>query len=195
MFIQTAVATGPTTAAVIPLQTLEPISQLGSSAATRAMVAFLTSTVVGGFVLYQYGNRIDTAVEASTSNPPVSVIYGVMAYGLIAFFGAYGFSQLSRIGIGAATVATISGLVLLGILLSLGGVGYAILGSWLADAAGFGDPFLGVVAAGLVGAVAVLALSTLAGAVVWFLIAAVGLGGPVRNWVHRDNATRQAKEG
>jgi hypothetical protein len=117
-----------------------------------------------------------------------------MAYGLVAFFGAYAFSQLSRVGVGATAVATVSGLVLMGILLSLGGVGYAVLGAWLADAAGFRDPFLGVVAAGLVGAVAVLALPALPGAIAWFVVAAVGLGGPVKRWVHKDNAKRQAKE-
>ncbi len=195
MFTQTAVATGSATAAALPLQAFEPVAGVGSSPPTRAMIAFLASTLAGGAVLYQYGNRVDDAVEASTSNPPVSVLYGVMAYGLVAFFGAYGFSQFARLGVAAAAVVTISGLVLAGILLSLGGVGYAVLGSWLADAAGFQDPFMGLVAVGLVGAVAVLALPPLPGVAAWFVIAAVGLGGPVRKWVHRDTAKRQAREG
>lgn len=193
VFTQSVVAAGA--GVTLPLQAFDSVSQLGSSAPTRAMIAFLASTLVGGFVLYQYGDRVDVAVKASTANPPVSVIYGVMAYGLVAFFGAYGFSQFARIGIGATTVAAISGIVLLLILLGLGGIGYAILGSWFADAAGFRDPFLGLVAVGFVGAVAVLVLPTLPGTVVWFVIASVGLGGPVKNWVHKDNAKRQAKEG
>lgn len=193
MLCQTAATVGPATA--LPLQAFEPVARLGSSPPTRAMAAFLASTLVGGFVVYRYGGRVDDAVEASTANPLVSAVYGVMAYGLVAFFGAYAFSQLSRVGVGATAVATVSGLALIGILLSLGGVGYAVLGTWLADAAGFRDPFLGVAAAGLVGAVAVLALPTLPGTVAWFVVAAVGLGGPAKRWVHEDNAKRQAREG
>ncbi|WP_256420968.1 hypothetical protein, partial [Halobellus rarus] len=176
----------------IPLQSLDPAAVTEAPATVRALIAFLASTFFGGFVLYRWGGRVSDAVEASASNLPLSVIYGVFAYGLLSFVVVYAYTQLARLGVGLAALTVVVGIVLGGGLLALGGLGFAVVGSYIADMAALGDPWLGLVGVGLAAAVAVLVLPLLLGVTVWFGIAAVGIGGPVRQWVHADAADRQA---
>ncbi|WP_144905379.1 hypothetical protein [Halobellus captivus] len=178
--------------ASVPLQAVDPATVVDLPATYRAAVAFLSSTLAGGAVNYWYGNRIKAAVEASTENLPLAVLYGFFAYSLAGFLVAYGFTQFARLGVSASVGLILGGVALGGALLTLGGVGYVVVGAWIADLAGFSDPWIGLLAVGLVGAVAVLALPFLLGAVAWFAIAAVGIGGSVRRWIHADAARRTA---
>ncbi|WP_336023708.1 hypothetical protein [Halobellus salinisoli] len=175
------------------LQTAYDPSIVASAPASyRAAAAFLSTVLVGGAVHYRYGNRLRAAVEASTENLPLAVFYGFFAYALAGFLVAYGFTQLAGLGVGSPVVLTIAFVVLGGALLTLGGIGYVVLGVWLADRAGLGDPWIGLLGASLVGAVAVLVLPFVLGAVAWFGLAAFGIGGSVRRWIHADAAERQA---
>jgi len=179
----------------IPLQTLDPAVVTEAPATVRALAAFLASTFFGGFVLYRWGNRVSDAVEASASNLGLAAIYGVFAYGLLSFVVVYAYTQLASLGVGLVALTVVGGIVLGGGLLTLGGLGFAVVGSYLADSAALGDPWLGLVGVGLAVAVAVLVLPLLLGVIVWFGIAAVGIGGPVRKWIHADAAERQAERG
>lgn len=179
--------------ASVPLQTFDPATVTEAPATVRAMAAFLASTFFGGIVLYQAGDRVATAAEASASNLPLSVIYGVFAYGLTAFIVVYAYTQLASLGVGIVALSIGGGLVLGLGLLGLGGFGFAIVGTYVADMVAVSDPWLGLVGVGLAAALAVLVLPLLVGVVVWFGIAAVGIGGPVRMWVHADAAERPAE--
>lgn len=161
-----------------------------ASPSVRALVAFLLSTLFGGIVLYRYGNRLPAAVETSMSNPLVSLVYGFVAYGLVAFFAGYAYSQVAQIGISSPLLGV--GLtVVLGVLLAaLGGVGFAVVGGWVAELVGLRDAWFGLVSTGLAAAAAVLVLPVVLGALVWFAVAAIGLGGPVKRWIHADTAER-----
>jgi hypothetical protein len=178
----------------LPLQALGLPSSLANSASIRALSAFLASTLFGGVAIYRYSGRLAAAADASTESLPLSVLYGFLAYGLVGFIVAYGYTQLTGLGVGTPALTVLGGVVLGGGLLALSGVGYVVLGVWLTDSAGIGDPWTGLVGVGLVGAAAVLVLPLVAGAVVWFGIAAVGIGGPVRTWVHADATERRADE-
>jgi len=189
-----AQAVGPRTVLAFPT----PI-QLGLGSivdappAVRALAAFLLSTLFGGAVLYRYGNRLPAAVDTSMSNPLVSLVYGFVAYGLVAFFAGYAYSQIARIGVSSPIV----GLVLTGVLgillFALGGIGFAVVGGWVAEIAGLRDAWFGLVGTGLAAAAAVLVLPFVIGALVWFALAAIGLGGPVKRWIHADTADRQRR--
>jgi len=159
----------------------------------RALAAFLLSTLFGGVVLYRYGNRLPAAVEASMANPLVSLVYGFVAYGLVLFFAGYAYSQVAQIGVSSPIVG-IGLYAVLGVLLAaLGGVGFAVVGGWVAELAGLRDAWFGLVSTGLAAAAAVLVLPFVVGALVWFALAAIGLGGPVRRWIHADSADRQRR--
>ncbi|WP_049986013.1 hypothetical protein [Halobellus rufus] len=181
------------TALAVSLQLVDPSAVTTVPASYRAALAFMSSTIVGGAVLYLYGNRLRTAVRASTESVPLSVLYGLFAYALAGFLVAYGLTQLAGLGVDSSAVLTVAAVALAGALLTLGGIGYVVVGAWLAESAGLGDPWIGLVGVGLLGAVAVLVLPVALGAVAWFGIAAFGIGGSVRRWVHADAAEREAK--
>lgn len=170
----------------LPLQALDPSVVVDAPVTVQAAVSFLLTVLFGGAVIYRYGRRIDGGVDAWMASPHVSVLYGLMAYGIVVFLVAYAYNQLSRFGVGT-TVLTVLGAVLLGIvLLSLGGLGFVVVGTWVTKTAGVRDPWLGLVGVGAVSAVAWLLLPFALGALVWFGIAALGIGGPARQWVHQS---------
>jgi hypothetical protein len=168
----------------LPLQALDPSVMFGAPPEVRAAASLVLTVAFGGAVIYRYGGQLDGAVDASMESPLVSVVYGLMAYGLVVFVVAYAYSQLARLGVGAATIGLVGGLVLAAGLLSLGGLGFVVVGAWLTETVGSRDPWLGLVGLAAVAAIAWLVLPVLLGLLVWLGFAAVGIGGPVRRWVH-----------
>lgn len=179
-----AVSVAPGAVSPLPVAVFDPSALLEAPASVRAAVGFLLTVVFGGAVIYRYGGRLDAAVDASTKNPLVSVVYGLIAYGLVGFFVAYGYTQLARLGVGT-TALTVLAVVVLGLfLLSLGGLGFVVVGVWFTETFGFRDVWIGLVGVGLVAAVALFVLPVALGLLVWLAIAAVGVGGPTRRWIH-----------
>jgi hypothetical protein len=164
------------------LQTLGPSALVDVPAPVRAAVAFVLTVAFGGAVIYRYGGRIDGAVDASMTSPLLSVVYGIVAYGLVGAAVLYVYSQLVLLGVESVVLTVAAAAV----LLSLGGLGFVVIGTWLADVLGVDSPWLGLVGVGLVGAAALFVLPPSAGLLVWFGIAAVGVGGPARRWIHAD---------
>lgn len=171
----------------VPLQALDPSVVADAPATVRAAAVFLTTVLFGGVVVYRYGGRVDEAAGASRERPLLAVVYGLGAFGFVLFVVAFGLSELSRAGVGLRVVSTFVFVALAVMVLSLGAVGFAVVGVLLADAFGFRDPMLGLVGAAGASAVAWFLLPVVPGALVWVVIAAVGVGGPTRRWVHRDS--------
>lgn len=169
-----------------PLQALDPSVFLDAPAPLRAVAVFLLTVVFGGVVIYRYGGRLDAAVEASMAHPLSSVIYGVIAYGLVGFFFVYGYTQLLRVGAGNTLLTGVAAAVLVAFLFSLGGLGFVVVGTWVTDLLGARNPWTGLVGVGLASALAMLVLPGVVGLLLWFVIAAVGTGGPTRRWMHAD---------
>lgn len=195
MLVQTLFATGSGVGVPLgtPLQAFDPSAVVGAPAPIRATVALLSSVLTGGVITYRYGRRLDAAVAAARENFTLNLFYGLFAYALAGFLVAYGFAQIASLGVEAPLALLLALVVLGGALLLLGGIGYAIVGTWLASTTGLGDSWIGVVGVSLVGAAIVYVLPFFLGAALWFAIAAIGLGGPVRRWVHADAAQRTAR--
>lgn len=172
------------------LQSTDSLAVLDVPPLVRAVASFLVVLLVGGAIIYQYGGRLDAAVDATTDEPVSSVLYGVVAIGVAVFLVGYAFSQLSTLG-ATALVFTLSVVILGGILSVLGGFGFVVVGLWVTRLLDAGDPWIGLVTAGTVGALAWFLLPALVALVVWFGIAAVGIGGPARVWMHADRAERE----
>jgi hypothetical protein len=167
-------------------QSLLPSALTDTPREVQALAAFLLTVLFGGVAVYRYGGRIDDAVEASMSRPVAAVGYGLIAYGLVAFVVVYAFTQMAAIGVEAAVVGVLGAATLLLFLVSLGGLGFVVVGTWLSRAVGARDPWIGLVGVGLVGAIAWLLLPFVFGLAVWLAMAAVGIGGPARKWIHAD---------
>lgn len=179
-----ATVTGAASAASLQLQALDPAVAAGAPGAVRAAVSFLLTILLGGFVIYRYGDRVDAAVDASMSNPVASTVYGLGAFVFVVFVVAFGLSELSRAGVGLRLVSTVVLVAFAAMVLLLGAVGFGVVGVWLAGVLGARDPLVGLAAVAGASAVAWLVLPFVLGALVWLAIAAVGVGGPTRQWVH-----------
>lgn len=170
----------------VSLGTLDPGVVFDAPAAVRAAVSFLVTVLLGGAIIYRYGGRVDVAARATRESPLLSVVYGLGAFGFVVFVVAFGLSELSRIGIGLRLVSVLVSVALLAMVLSLGAVGFGIVGALLADVVGVRDPMFGLVGAAGASAAVWFALPFVVGALVWLLIAAVGIGGSTRRWVHQS---------
>jgi hypothetical protein len=176
-----------------PLQALDPSIVVDAPASVRAAAAFLLTVVFGGAVIYWYGGRIDAAVDASKANPLLSAVYGLIAYGLVAFFIVYAYSQVVRIGVGTEVITVLAVVVLGVVLLSLGGLGFVVVGAWLTDSFDIGDTWAGLVGVALASGLVLLVLPVGVGLLVWLGIAAVGVGGPTRAWMHAEAVDTSAR--
>lgn len=171
---------------LVPLQAVDPSTLLGAPAEWRAAASFLLTVVFGGAVIYRYGGRIDGAVDASMDRPLTSTLYGLMAYGLLLFATGYLFSQLAGAGLESRIVWIAFAAAFGAVVFSLCGYGFVVVGAWATDIIGTRDPWMGLVGVGIVIAVAWLLLPVILGAIVWFGVAALGIGGPTRLWIHED---------
>ncbi|ERG91093.1 MAG: hypothetical protein J07HQW1_01125 [Haloquadratum walsbyi J07HQW1] len=157
----------------------------------RAGSAFLIGVGGGAVVQYHYGSRLETALDRSMTQPLVATVYGFIAFGLVSLAIVYAYIQLAQLntGIGAiANILGIGGIVALVVCLgTLSGGGFAVLGIGLSETLEITDPWIalgfitGVAAAGWV------VLPALLAAIVWGVLAAVGIGGSVRVWIHGPN--------
>lgn len=170
----------------LPLQAVDPATLLDAPASVRAAVVFLLTVLFGGGVIYRYGSRLNWAVDASAENPLSSTLYGIMAFGVVTFMSGYGLSQFLRIGFATTAMFFVTIAIFAVIILSLSGLGFVIVGCWLTQLVGARDPWLGLVGVGAAGAVVWLLLPVVVGGAVWFIITAVGIGGPARLWLHDD---------
>lgn len=168
---------------------LAPARFLEAPGPTRAVVSFLLTVLAGGWVVYVYGDRLRTAARGSLSRPLSSVLYGFVAVFVVGFVVTYGSTVLSAAGVAPSVVAVLGAVVVVGVLLVLGGLGFAVVGVWIAWTLGLRDPLFGVVVVGVVSAAAWAVPWVAVGAVVWAAIVVVGVGGPTRAWVHRDAVT------
>jgi hypothetical protein len=159
-----------------------------ASPAVRAAVSFAATVLFGGGIIYRYGHRLDDAVEASTAHPLQSVVYGVTAYGLGAFFALYAYSRLAVLGVGQGILSVLFAITLGVLVLSLGGLGFVVVGLWTTEVVGVEDPWMGLVGVGGLSALAWFVFPFAVGVAVWVGIAAVGIGGPTRRWVHSSAA-------
>jgi hypothetical protein len=167
-----------------PLQALDPSVVIEAPPTARAVVAFGLTILFGGAMFYREGRRVSLAVASSRERPLVSVLYGLIAFAIVSFFTAYLLSQLFRLGLNVTLVGLIAALVVGGVLLTLGGLGFAVVGAWANDIFGLGDPWLGLVGVAAVSGLVWLALPFVLSILLWLGIAAVGIGGPTKHWLH-----------
>lgn len=159
----------------------------------RAAGSFALVLLFGGAVLYLYEGFVDRSIDSSMERPLVSVVYGAIAYGLVVFIGGYASTQLARFGGG--TVLPLVGAAVFGAaVLALAGLGFAVVGTRLTEVRGERRHWLGLVVGAAVSALAWLALPLLPGLLVWVAVAAVGIGGPTRNFIHDSRAAESELE-
>lgn len=153
-----------------------------------AAVSFAFVLAFGVGLLSWRPDAVDRAVDRTVDGSPLAVVYGLVAFALVAVVGGYGLSQAARAGLDGATLRWLGALVVGTALAALASFGYLVVGAYVTEIEGPRRPWIGAVVGAVASAVPWLALPTLPALAVWTLVAAVGLGGPTRHYVHDDRS-------
>jgi hypothetical protein len=173
---------------VAAAQSVDPSMVEAVPGPMRAGIAFALVVVVGAGFLWRSPPFVHRSVDASMERPLSSFVYGLFAFGLVGFVGLLIVVQGTQFGV-AVRVLTLLGTGMAGLLiLVLGSLGYVVLGAKLTDFLGPRRAWNGVVFGAAIGAAAWLVLPALFAAAAWLLGAAVGVGGPMRRWMHADRS-------
>jgi len=152
----------------------------------RAAGSFVLVLVFGVGILVRFQRFVEGSIDTSMARPHVSAVYGLIGYGIVGFIGFVGLTQLTYVGLTGGPIAFgIVGLLAVAILV-LAGLGYTVVGAGLVQLLGERQPWNGLVVGAVLSGVAWLVLPPVAALLVWLLVPAVGIGGPVREWVHAE---------
>jgi hypothetical protein len=157
----------------------------------RAAASFLLVLTVAAAVRYWRAGLLNRAVDATLERPLTAPLYGVATSALGWLVIAYAFGQALRLGGAVGQAGVVLGV---GVALCAAGFGFVVVGAALMTVVGDRRPWAGpLVGAGL-GAVVLVALPRPVGLVVWVFVAATGLGGVARRWIHASaSVERQVK--
>jgi hypothetical protein len=174
--------------ALAPLQWgIEPTTLVASDAG-RAAASFLLVLCVAAAVRYGRAGLLDRAVDATLERPLVAPLYGVAATVLGWLVVAYLFGQALRVGGGVGQAAVLLGV---GGALAVGGFGFAVVGTGLTTILGDRRPWAGPLVGASVSALVIVALPRPVGLAVWAVVAATGLGGAARRWLHASRSVER----
>lgn len=158
----------------------------------RAAASFLLVLGVAGVVRYWRAEMLARAVDATLDRPLRAPLYGVATAALGWLVVAYVFGQALRVGGFVGQVAVALGV---GVALVAGGFGFVVVGTGVTTILGDRRSWAGPLVGAGVSAAVLLALPTLAGMVVWVLVAATGLGGTARRWLHASQSVERTSKG
>jgi|AntRauTorcE11898_2_1112593.scaffolds.fasta_scaffold00156_20 hypothetical protein len=178
------VGTTPPDLAVV--QSVDVTALSGIPGYLQAIGSFLLVVLFGGVILRQSEARVHRSLEAIHERPYSAVPYGLVAYAIALAVGMYGFSQLGRVGVAGTFLGRLVALLLAGVVVSLTAFGFLVVGTFATDVQGQRRPTYGLVLGAALSAIGWLVLPTAGGLAVWVLVAAFGLGGAVRPWVHAE---------
>ncbi|MEF8775817.1 MAG: hypothetical protein V5A43_04845 [Haloarculaceae archaeon] len=172
----------------VAAQSVAPSAVRDLPGSVRAAVAFGLVVVVGAGILLRHTPFVDRAITTSMERPLTSFLYGVVAFGLVGFIGIFLVAQGAQLGIAAPTITTVGFGIAGAVMVVLGSLGYLVVGAKITDLTGERRPWNGVVFGAAIGAVVWLVLPVVVAVAVWVLGAAVGVGGPMREWLHADRS-------
>ncbi|MEF8780559.1 MAG: hypothetical protein V5A46_07755 [Haloferacaceae archaeon] len=171
---------------------LDPGLITDASGPARAVGSFVWVLIVGGAVLRYRGAFVDRSTDAWLERPAIAVVYGATVYGLVLFATGYVFSQIARLA--PASGRLVQGLVVVAglLLLAVTAVGFTVVGIGLTEIESRRRPWAGLALGAAISAVVWVGLPFALGLVAWILLASVGVGGPMRRWVHADEPARSS---
>ncbi len=175
----------------VPAQ-IDPSIIIDIGGPVRAVVSFLVVMLVAGLVRAQFDGLLDRAVDDVVDRPRVAIVYGLFAYGLVLFGGLYISDILLRVGAtGTSFGYAVLMFLTIGVLV-ISGVGFLVVGTIVEDLRSGRQGWLGPFVGAAISTVPWLLLPFTASAAVWIAMAAFGVGGRTRTWVH---ATRSIESG
>lgn len=169
----------------LALSAADPIAVLDASRTVRAVAAVALVLVVGGTLVWRFEPVVARSVDAAMSRPLRSTAYGVAAHATVAFGGVLLASTFSQLPIsGSALLGPLLGLV---VLLVAGGWGFTVVGGSILERGGTSSRWAGLLVGALIAGGLAVVDPAVAG-VGWLLVVSIGIGEPVRSWLHASPA-------
>lgn len=167
-------------------QSVDPTVVADAPAVVRAAVAALVVGLVGvGFLTWRR-ETVDTAVGDTIDRPKVAVAYGLVAFAIVAFVALFANNVLVQARLLTTPLALlVVAIPAIGVSV-VGGLGFLVVGTLLTGLNGPHRPWQGVLLAAILSALCWVAVPLVVSLVVWLLVAAFGVGGTTRTWVHSE---------
>lgn len=161
----------------------------------RATAAFVVVAVVGAGFLARRRGVVDNAVNDTIDRPKVAVAYGLVAFGLVGLLALFANNLLVQSGLTTTPLALLIVVIPVVGVAVVGGLGFLVVGTLLTGLNGQHRPRHGVVFGAALSAACWVVVPLLASVVAWLLVAAFGVGGTTRTWVHSERTVATETDG
>jgi len=165
---------------------LGPSTVADAPAVVRALASVVLVGLVGVAFLARYRPVVDRGVEDTMDRPLVGIVYGLFAYVLVLFAGFYANDLFVRAGVAGTPVGYVALAILASGLVLVTSFGFLVVGTVVTDLSGGRRPWHGLLLGALLSGTSWLLLPAVAAIGACVLVAAVGIGGATRSWVHRE---------
>lgn len=167
-------------------RSLGPSTVADAPAVVRALASVVLVGLVGATVLARYGSVVDRGVADTMDRPLVGIVYGLFAYVLVLFAGLYANDLFVRAGVAGTPLGYLAVAILAGGLVLVTSFGFLVVGTVVTDLYGGRRPWHGLLLGALFSGIGWLLLPAVAALGTSVLVAAVGIGGATRTWVHSE---------
>lgn len=165
---------------------LEPALAADLSRPLRALVSFILVLVSGAVILQLRRGSVDDAIDAISDSPATAVVYGIAGYVILAIVGLYGATTLAGLSVAGGILVRIVILIGSAFVLGLTSFGFLVVGTLLNDVFGNRRPSRGLLIGAVLSAVTWLLFPPAGSIASSLAIAAFGIGGSVRVWIHSE---------
>ncbi|EMA26334.1 hypothetical protein [Haloarcula argentinensis] len=152
----------------------------------RGLVSFVLVLMGGALVLRLRRNYVDESINAILDSPAMAVLYGIAGYVIVAIVGLYGATTLARLSVAGGVFVRIVILISSAFVLVLTSFGFLVVGTLLTGILRNRQPALGLLIGASLSAVSWILLSPAGSIVSSLAIAAFGIGGSARVWIHSE---------
>jgi hypothetical protein len=165
---------------------LEPGGVTELSRPLRGLLSFLLVLVAGTVVLRLRQGYIDESIDAIFDSPATAILYGFAGYVIVGIVSLYGTTTLARLSVAGGVLVRILIIIWSLFLLLLTAFGFVVVGPLLTDILRSRHTSYGLLIGASLSAVSWVLFSPVGSIVASLAIAAFGIGGSARLWIHAE---------
>ncbi|MDS0222401.1 hypothetical protein NDI54_13720 [Haloarcula sp. S1AR25-5A] len=172
---------------------LGPATEL--SRPLRALVSFVVVLVIGALVLRLRRDSLDEAIDAISDSPATAVLYGVAGYVIVGIVALYGTTTLAQMSVAGGILVRLGIIIGGAFLLILTAFGFLVVGTLLTQLLRGRHPARGLLLGASLSAITWVLFSPAGSIVSSLAIAAFGIGGSARVWIHSERTVETELNG
>jgi len=165
---------------------LEPGVVTELSRPLRGLVSLLLVLAAGALVLRLRRGYVDESIDAIFDSPATAILYGLAGYVIVGIVSLYGTTTLARLSVAGGVLVRILIIIGSAFLLLLTAFGFVVVGTLLTDILRSRHASYGLLIGASLSAVPWVLFSPVGSIVSSLAIAAFGIGGSARLWIHAE---------